>query len=297
MASALEPFGLTPVFAPAKICRQSGLRTGARAPSNREMARMLFRGIFVVFCFVAPGAAAPVLAGDFVDSCESMYVGDTCKYPIKDLGPTQFAVGFREVGRKLKKMEKMSHDELRDFLVKNAAPVVLAPGGKYYIIDHHHETRAAFELGRENVFITLHRDYSKLSSMKEFWKRMIKNKLVYLYDESGKGPRTPDELPKHVRYLKDDPYRSLAAEVRRQGGFLKTKTPFAEFYWGNFFRSRGVKIGSGGADFDQAVARALELTKSPDAKNLPGYIGSGGKSGACFRYLISREPQTSVLTA
>lgn len=261
------------------------------------MAYELLWRIPLVFSFAVLGANAPVLGGDFVDSCEWMYVGDTCKFAIKDLEPGQFAVGLREVRRKYEKMAAMSHDELRDFLMEKSVPVILAPNGRYYMTDHHHETRAALELGRENVFITLYRDYSKFSSMEEFWERMIRNKFVYLFDEKGIGPRKPSELPKHVRYLKDDPYRSLAAEVRRQGGFLKTKVPFAEFYWGNFFRSRGVKIGSGEAGFEKAVERAFELSKSPDAKNLPGYIGSAGKSGACFKHLISYVPRTPVLTA
>jgi len=38
--------------------------------------------------------------------------------------------------------------------------------------------------------------------------------------------------------LADDPYRSVAGELRRQGGFAKDTTPFSEFLWADFLRRR-----------------------------------------------------------
>ena len=38
-----------------------------------------------------------------------------------------------------------------------------------------------------------------------------------------------------VAELIDDPFRSLAGELRRAGGFAKDTTPFSEFLWADFY--------------------------------------------------------------
>ena len=52
--------------------------------------------------------------------------------------------------------------------------------------------------------------------------------------------------------LKDDPFRSLAGELRRAGGFAKETTPFSEFLWADFFR-RKIKRKAVEADFSAAM--------------------------------------------
>jgi hypothetical protein len=53
------------------------------------------------------------------------------------------------------------------------------------------------------------------------------------------GRRRPyRDLPKSIDKLMDDPFRSLAGELRRAGGFAKDTTPFSEFLWANFLRRR-----------------------------------------------------------
>lgn len=227
----------------------------------------IFSAVIAFFCW----NVQPCLAGK-VDVCSEPGLGDVCKFPVMDLEVTQFAVGMRVVQRKYEKMLKMSKEELKDYLKKNPVPVVRAPDGRYYMTDHHHQTLAALKVGRENVFVVLQHDYSKLSSMDAFWKKMTVNKLVYLYDENGEGPHDPKELPKDVTALKDDPYRSFAADVKRNGGYRSTSVPFTESYWAQFFRER-VKIGSGEDGYEKAMEEALRLAMSSSAKNLPGYIG------------------------
>jgi hypothetical protein len=73
----------------------------------------------------------------------------------------------------------------------------------------------------------------------------------------------------------DDPYRSLAGELRRAGGFAKDSTPFSEFIWADFLRSR-VKIKRVREDFDGALAQALKLSKTKAADYLPGWCGPTG---------------------
>ena len=46
------------------------------------------------------------------------------------------------------------------------------------------------------------------------------------------------DLPKSVSDLKDDPFRSLAGELRRAGGFAKDTTPFSESLWADFLRRK-----------------------------------------------------------
>jgi hypothetical protein len=84
--------------------------------------------------------------------------------------------------------------------------------------------------------------------------------------------RAYDDLPRSIAGLADDPYRSLAGELRRAGGFAKDTTPFSEFLWADFLRRR-LKRKALDANFEKAVERALTLAKSRDADYLPGWCG------------------------
>jgi hypothetical protein len=75
-----------------------------------------------------------------------------------------------------------------------------------------------------------------------------------------------------VADLVDDPFRSLAGELRRAGGFAKDTTPFSEFLWADFFRRR-VKRKLVENDFAHAIETALQLARSDEADFLPGWCG------------------------
>ena len=70
----------------------------------------------------------------------------------------------------------------------------------------------------------------------------------------------------------DDPYRSLAGELRRAGGFAKDTTPYSEFLWADFLRPR-IKRKTIDKDFAAAAENALALAKSTKANYLPGWCG------------------------
>ena len=53
----------------------------------------------------------------------------------------------------------------------------------------------------------------------------------------------------------DDPFRSLAGELRRAGGFAKDTTLFSEFLWADFLRRR-IKRKAVDRDFDHAIEKA-----------------------------------------
>ena len=72
--------------------------------------------------------------------------------------------------------------------------------------------------------------------------------------------------------LKDDPFRSLAGELRRAGGFAKDTTPFSEFLWADFLRRR-LSRKDVDADFEKAIEKGLSLARSKDAIYLPGWCG------------------------
>ena len=81
-----------------------------------------------------------------------------------------------------------------------------------------------------------------------------------------------DAVPKRIEDLAADPFRSLAGELRRAGGFAKDTTPFSEFLWADFLR-RNLKRKSIERDFTQSLEGALRLAKSPEAGYLPGWCG------------------------
>ena len=81
-----------------------------------------------------------------------------------------------------------------------------------------------------------------------------------------------DEIPATIAKLKDDPYRSLAGELRHAGGYAKDLTPFSEFLWADFLRTR-IKPKAIADDFDKALDRSLKLAKSKEAAFLPGWCG------------------------
>jgi hypothetical protein len=197
---------------------------------------------------------------------------DCHKEAVLRLHPTQMDVGYREVAAKVDKIKGKSPKKLEEYLAKNPAPVVIGPDQQFYIYDHQHLAFALFQADVKEMCVEISADLSHLKP-KDFWQELEKRNWVYLFDNQDQ-PVTPEQLPNDVTTLQDDPYRSLAWQVREQDGYKKTDTPFAEFQWAHFFRSR-VAVRTTDADFAAAVARALDLAHSEDAKNLPGWTNVG----------------------
>jgi len=226
------------------------------------------------------------------------------KLLVKDLSPTQFATGKSEVlykaGRMAKKF-KSNPEKLHDYLLLHPVPVVKR-GKRFYLTDHHHLVRALYEALNDQIgdeLMVYARVLFDLSSLNEvhFWKAMFEHKLVYLFAADGGGPKPPETLPKHIRDVGFDPYRSLACLVRDRHGYMKNDRPFSEFRWANFFRTRILleqDLLAGKATFDDLaftltksgrvaltdegqdiVDQALFLAAGPEAAGLPGYLGRG----------------------
>jgi hypothetical protein len=189
---------------------------------------------------------------------------------ILDLRPTQITVGMREVEAKRKRWKEIGGKEGGKFLGKHMIPVVVGPKRRNYVVDHHHLARALHEAGVKDIAVTVMANLSALDS-DEFWTVMDNRNWMHPFDAEGVRRRYTD-IPKSVKDLVDDPFRSLAGELRRAGGFAKDTTPFSEFLWADFLRRR-LKAKSVDRDFGRAVEQALQLAKSPAANHLPGWCG------------------------
>ena len=197
--------------------------------------------------------------------------------PVLDLRPTQMTLGMGEVARKRSAWKMQGGKTLSEFLGHHMVPVVVGPGGRRFLIDHHHLARALHDEGVDNVFVTIVADFHKLDA-DAFWNIMDFHGWTHPFD--GKGRRRPyADLPKTVAAMEDDPYRSLAGELRYCGGFAKDSTPFSEFVWADFLRRR-IKPKDVRKDFGAAIETALGLTKSDEASYLPGWCAPHGVKAA-----------------
>jgi hypothetical protein len=190
--------------------------------------------------------------------------------PIVDLRPTQMTVGLREVNAKRKRWRELSGGKTGKLLGTHMIPVVLGPKKRNYVVDHHHLARALHEEKVKDVAVTVITNLSALEP-DEFWTVMDNRNWMHPFDASGRR-RPYEDIPKSVTELVDDPFRSLAGELRRAGGFAKDTTPFSEFLWADFLRRR-IKRKAVDDDFDRSLEKALQLAKSQDATHLPGWCG------------------------
>jgi hypothetical protein len=189
---------------------------------------------------------------------------------IDELRPTQITVGMREVAEKRKHWREMAGKDGGKFLGKHMIPVILGPKRRHYVIDHHHLARALHDEGVKDVAVTVIANLSKLEA-DVFWTVLDDRNWMHPFDAEGRRRHYKD-IPKSVTKMIDDPFRSLAGELRRAGGFAKDTTPFSEFLWADFLRRR-MKRKLVDGDFARAVDKALELAKSTDADYLPGWCG------------------------
>jgi hypothetical protein len=189
---------------------------------------------------------------------------------IADLRPTQITVGMREVKSKRRHWRETAKRKGEKFLGKHLIPVILGPKDRNYVIDHHHLALALHEEKVKDVAVTVIANLAKLEP-DAFWVVMDNRSWMHPFDADGVRRHYKD-IPKSVTDLADDPFRSLAGELRRAGGFAKDTTPFSEFIWADFLRRR-MKRKLVEDDFDRAVEKALQLAKSIDANYLPGWCG------------------------
>jgi len=149
-------------------------------------------------------------------------------------------------------------------------PVILGPKERHYVIDHHHLVRALFEEKVEHILVIVVADLRQVHR-DSFWVVLDNRGWCHPYDANGRRCGF-DKVPSSVADLEDDPFRSVAGELRRAGGYAKETTPFSEFLWADFLR-RHLKHKEIKRDFPAALRKAFKLAKSEAAGYLPGWCG------------------------
>jgi hypothetical protein len=190
--------------------------------------------------------------------------------PLSELRPTQITVGLREVEAKRRAWRQEHGDKAGRFLATHMIPVVLGPKQRRYVTDHHHLARALLDEGVKEVATTVILDLSRVDP-DAFWVVLDNRGLMHPFDAQGRRQKY-GKIPAAVSDLVDDPFRSLAGELRRAGGYAKDTTPFSEFLWADFLRRR-ISRKDVDEDFAAAAKTALKLAISHDADYLPGWCG------------------------
>jgi hypothetical protein len=199
-----------------------------------------------------------------------MNKNDILKVDPNSLHPTQFCLGYKEIEHKEKIIQKMTPEEYDKYLVKKTTPVVIGANNTMYLIDHHHHARSLINLNKSLIIVKVVENLSSLDE-NDFIKRMIDLKFVNLFNEEGKTENFKD-LPKTLKSMKHDYFRSLAWSVRDNNGFKKVdEIPFFEFRWGEYFR-KYIKEELIKDHFALATEIATKLSKEETAKHLPGFL-------------------------
>jgi hypothetical protein len=190
---------------------------------------------------------------------------------IDELRPTQITVGMIEVNERRRHIkELLDHPHhLQEYIRSHVIPAVAGYHGHYFLVDHHHFGRALWDAGVKTGEFDLIGDLSKLEK-DAFWPEMDRQHWVHPYDEHGQK-QDYGAIPHHLKALRDDPYRSLAAFVRNAGGYQKTPAPFAEFLWADYFRAH-IAAAAIVSHFEKAVQTAVELARAATASHLPGHV-------------------------
>ena len=88
--------------------------------------------------------------------------------PVADLRPTQMTVGYREVEIKRRQWRDADEKARTKLLRRHVVPAVIGPKGRYYIVDHHHFTKALLDEQAALVAIYIVADLEELPR-EEFW--------------------------------------------------------------------------------------------------------------------------------
>src|SRR5260370_1737091 len=156
--------------------------------------------------------------------------------PIKELRPTQITVGMREVVAKRARWREQGTKKGAEFLGKHMIPVVLGPKDRHFIVDHHHLARALHDEVVKDVLLTVLAHLSKLEP-DAFWFVLENRNWMHAFDDKGRR-RSHAEIPKSGSDLVDDPFRSLAGELRPARPHPPDTQPLSEILLGGFLRPR-----------------------------------------------------------
>ena len=126
----------------------------------------------------AAGLARPPEAA-FVDYRPDLAAGALCRIAVADLHPTQFAVGWHEVALRAAKLREKKPSALDKYLRERVAPIVIGPGPRAYIVDHHHLARILADTGLSpTLYAEVRENWSGLAP-DLFWTNMTARSWVH----------------------------------------------------------------------------------------------------------------------
>jgi hypothetical protein len=189
---------------------------------------------------------------------------------IAEFLPTQITVGMREVSFKRNRWREKDREAAAISILMPFLSF-LAPKPVFFIVDRHHLLRALHDEGLTEAPISVVEDWSNLPH-DVFWSALQSRNWCRPFDDKGER-RDYRDIPKSLGDLIDDPFRSLAGALKRGGGYTKDKSLFSEFRWADFLRDR-IERETIENDFDCALALAMSLARSYQARALPGWLGS-----------------------
>ena len=80
-------------------------------------------------------------------------------------------------------------------------------------------------VGNGSSLLAVILENSTTTKRSNLWRKIANAQYTYLFDEHGNGPLTPAALLADIFSLHDDPFRSPAWGVRKDGGFVDTAVP------------------------------------------------------------------------
>jgi hypothetical protein len=217
---------------------------------------------------------------DSTDTCKGQTTGAKCTCNLQALRPLQGAVGLDEVMEKkdeiIKRSKGADPERAMRELAYDPIKVVVGPDQVLFVTDHHHGARAWLEAGQKMGTCAI-QDAVAIGTEADFRAAIEKKNLVRLADKDGVVIKW-DQLPKTLKALPDDPYRTLAWLVRKKPNYgfcralMRGHTEFAEFKWADWMRTRPeLRTKEVMASRDKLVQAALKLAEGPLAVDLPGY--------------------------
>jgi len=158
-----------------------------------------------------------------------------CQIAIADLHPTQPVVGKYQVQYQVAVLNVIDRGEsseyatVEDYVNQRKVPVVLGPGNQFYMVDSHHTMSSIWEYyqGNPNIRVNIEiiQDWR---NKPDFWSAMKANNYTYLGTPGN--TISPEDLPRNLGELKNDPYRAAVGMALNWGFFERPKGEKIFFY-------------------------------------------------------------------
>ena len=178
----------------------------------------------------------PVSSGK--DVCDARSTkGDICLCKLFDPHPTQASVGMVEVRIKAEKLnDKIRGRSEKDFLKyllrhDKEEPVIIGPGGIFYITDHHHLAERSTMSAR--LRLTARSSTTCQAPRWTIFGNAWKPTTKFTWRMENGDPLTPNDLPSSVKDLTDDPFLAawLASFGVSAASRRATRVPAARTTW------------------------------------------------------------------